>query len=523
MTAITTINNSVEMLNKLSTTIEKNISTFNTYKDKIEEGYKAIDKMKKGFKLSDKIKEISNVKETMENPMKGIINKMNQLIGKKNKESESKTEPGEKGSTKKKKWFSGIPVGIEKATSYIKKFWETPIGKNIKLGITQDEKFSNTVNKIKEKWNNTWVDMGGRIATAIQPVLEKVLGFFDSKEFVAMLDLIMVIIEKIIGGVMMLLDYVKPLMDMINSMLSVVIENSHIVLAVLGAVALAIGAITLATTIHNAVMEIRIIKERILKAIQEANPTMIVIKAIIILITILITLIATMEPVRTAVANLTRGFFDFVEWGINGLIEGLASAAEGIIRFAGDGINTFLNIFVNPFIDGINLIISGLNMLGANIGKIDHLKVDFSGAAEATGKFIRKGKVDLSGAKEAVAGAIENFSADALKEKLGIAQLESKVEGTEQLQSKGNGTGKSKDVGVQVNKINDDVDIADEDVKLMRDVAEREMIQNFVTLTPTVSMGDMTVNENADADRLLGKITEALVTEVTNSAQGVYA
>lgn len=57
----------------------------------------------------------------------------------------------------------------------------------------------------------------------------------------------------------------------------------------------------------------------------------------------------------------------------------------------------------------------------------------------------------------------------------------------------------------------------------MREVAEREMIQNFVTLTPTVSMGDMTVNENADADKLLGKITEALVTEVANSAQGVYA
>ncbi|GMQ57075.1 hypothetical protein AN1V17_14700 [Vallitalea sediminicola] len=523
MTAITTINNSVEMLNKFNTTIENNISTFNTYKDKIEEGYKAIDKMKKGLKLSDKIKKSGKLKETMENPMKGIINKMSQLIGKKNKEAGSKTQVGKKDPTKKKKWFSGIPVGIDKATKYIKKFWETPIGKNIKLGITQDEKFSGMVNQIKEKWNNTWVNMGGRIATALQPVLEKVLGFLDSKEFIAMLDLIMVIIEKIIGGVMMLLDYLKPLMDMINSILGVVIENSHIVLAVLGAVALAIGAITLATTIHNAVMQIRIIKERILKAILEANPTMIIIKAIIILITAFIALIATMEPVRTAIANLTRGFFDFVEWGINGLIEGLASAAEGIIRFAGDGINTFLNIFVNPFIDGINLIISGLNLLGANISKLDHLKVDFSGAAETTGKFIRKGKVDLSGAKEAVAGAIENFSADALKDKLGLGKLESKVDGAGQLQNKVNGTGKSKDVGVQVNKINDDVDIADEDVKLMRDVAEREMIQNFVTLTPTVSMGDMTVNENADADRLLGKITEALVTEVTNSAQGVYA
>jgi hypothetical protein len=376
------------------------------------------------------------------------------------------------------------------------------------LGITQDEKFSGMVNQIKEKWNNTWVAMGGRIATAIQPILEKVLAFLDSKEFTTMLDLIIVIIEKIVSGIMVLLDYLEPIMNIINSILGVVIENSHIVLFVLGAIAVAIGAITLATTIYNVVMQIRIIKERILKAIQEANPTMLVIKAIIILITILITLIATIQPVRQAIADLTRVFFDFVEWGINGLIEGLASAAEGIIRFAGDGINTFLNIFVNPFIDGINLIISGLNLMGAGISKMDHMKVNFSGVAESTGKFIRKGKVDLSGAREAVAGAIENFSAEELKKKLGVGKLQEQSD---------------KEVPVKVNKIEDNVNIADEDIKLMRDVAEREMIQNFVTLKPTVSMGDMTVNENADADRLLGKITEALVTEVTNSAQGVYA
>lgn len=161
---------------------------------------------------------------------------------------------------------------------------------------------------------------------------------------------------------------------------------------------------------------------------QNANPTMFIIKAIILLIMAFITLIATMEPVRTAIADLTRKFFDFIEWGINGLIEGLASAAEGIIRFAGDGINTFLNIFVNPFVDGINLIIDGLNLVGANINKLDHFSVDFSGAAEATGEFIRKGKVDLSGAKEAVAGAIENFSAEELMAKLGISSLEAGVD-----------------------------------------------------------------------------------------------
>lgn len=75
----------------------------------------------------------------------------------------------------------------------------------------------------------------------------------------------------------------------------------------------------------------------------------------------------------------------------------------------------------------------------------------------------------------------------------------------------------------EVGKINNDVNIADEDIKLMRDVAERGAIKNFVTLTPTVSFGSTTINENADANKLLGVITSALEKEVANSARGVYA
>ncbi|MCT4542826.1 MAG: hypothetical protein N4A63_04745 [Vallitalea sp.] len=499
MKAITAIENSLQIMNKYNKILEKNISAHNKYVNKIKEGQQVFDKIKKTSEMlsSEPNKSSGKLKELMKKPMGNMTDKFKKKIG----------------ESRKKGKFS-IPSPIKKTTEMLKKFGETPIGKNIKLGITKNKKFSSMINDIKTKWNDTWVQMGNKIADSLQPILLKVLALLNSKEFSTMLDLVIKIIEKIVAGICRLLDYLTPLMNIINEILGVVLENSHIVLAVLAAVAIAIGVITAATSIYNAILNIRIIKEKIMKAIQEANPTMIVIKAIIILITALITLIATMEPVRKAVANLTRGFFDFVEGGINSFIDGLASAIEGIITFSGKGINTFLNIFVNPFIDGINLIISGLNLLGANINNIDHLKVDFDGVAKNTGDFIRKGKVDLSGVRESVAGTIENFSAESLKKKIGLDKLQS---------DQSNVVGKGKDVPVAVNKINDNVNIADEDVKLMRDVAEREMIQNFVTLTPTVSMDNMTVNENADADKLLGKITEALITEVSNSAQGVYA
>jgi hypothetical protein len=499
MKAITAIENSLQIMNKYNKILEKNISAHNKYVNKIKEGQQVFDKIKKTSEMlsSEPNKSSGKLKELMKKPMGNMTDKFKKKIG----------------ESRKKGKFS-IPSSIKKTTEMLKKFGETPIGKNIKLGITKNKKFSSMINDIKTKWNDTWVQMGNKIADSLQPILLKVLALLNSKEFSIMLDLVIKIIEKIVAGICRLLDYLTPLMNIINEILGVVLENSHIVLAVLAAVAIAIGVITAATSIYNAILNIRIIKEKIMKAIQEANPTMIVIKAIIILITALITLIATMEPVRKAVANLTRGFFDFVEGGINSFIDGLASAIEGIITFSGKGINTFLNIFVNPFIDGINLIISGLNLLGANINNIDHLKVNFDGVAKNTGDFIRKGKVDLSGVRESVAGTIENFSAESLKKKIGLDKLQSD-------QSKV--VGKGKDVPVAVNKINDNVNIANEDVKLMRDVAEREMIQNFVTLTPTVSMDNMTVNENADADKLLGKITEALITEVSNSAQGVYA
>lgn len=84
-------------------------------------------------------------------------------------------------------------------------------------------------------------------------------------------------------------------------------------------------------------------------------------------------------------------------------------------------------------------------------------------------------------------------------------------------------TMKTPDIGKvgEVGKISSDVNIADEDLQLMKDVAEMRYVQNFVTLTPTVAMNAQ-VSERVDIDELTGRVADVLIEEVAAGAEGVY-
>ncbi len=66
------------------------------------------------------------------------------------------------------------------------------------------------------------------------------------------------------------------------------------------------------------------------------------------------------------------------------------------------------------------------------------------------------------------------------------------------------------------------VDISSEDLKMMRDLAEMQAIQHFVTLTPTVQMTTGDINSGADLDTIVGHIGRKLEEEFVSTAQGVY-
>lgn len=70
--------------------------------------------------------------------------------------------------------------------------------------------------------------------------------------------------------------------------------------------------------------------------------------------------------------------------------------------------------------------------------------------------------------------------------------------------------------------VDNDVNIADEDLQLMRDVAEARYVQNFVTLTPTVQVSGNTINEKVDVNTVVDEIENRLTNEIAASAEGIY-
>jgi len=75
----------------------------------------------------------------------------------------------------------------------------------------------------------------------------------------------------------------------------------------------------------------------------------------------------------------------------------------------------------------------------------------------------------------------------------------------------------------EVGKINDTVDISSEDLKTMRELAEMKSIQNFVSLTPTVSVQTGDIKNGHDIDTIISRIETVLTEQISSSAQGVYA
>lgn len=88
----------------------------------------------------------------------------------------------------------------------------------------------------------------------------------------------------------------------------------------------------------------------------------------------------------------------------------------------------------------------------------------------------------------------------------------------------GNGSGSNPTGGKldSIGKINDEINIADEDLKLLLELADRGSIRNVQnTLTPTVTFGDVTVREEADIKKIVKAISKSFEDEMSRSIEGV--
>ena len=242
---------------------------------------------------------------------------------------------------------------------------------------------------------------------------------------------------------------------------------------------------------------------------------------------------------------LKVAFFATYNWLAN-LIDKLKlcwqRAGVAIANFMGDmkvNVLTILQNMINGAIDIINKFIGVLNKIpGVNIEAIE--KVTFATEAAMENEAAKQSRADAlnkyesdikaaqaerdatySAAKQELADATKNLS-DTYKN----AKAEAAQNNTDSATTDWNIDGGTGDVGNvdkvgSVGSIESDVNIADEDLKFLRYVAEMRYVQNFVTLTPTVAV-DAQISEKVDVDEVVEKIERKLETEFEAAAEGVY-
>ena len=80
------------------------------------------------------------------------------------------------------------------------------------------------------------------------------------------------------------------------------------------------------------------------------------------------------------------------------------------------------------------------------------------------------------------------------------------------------------DIGDNTKDIKNSVDVSEEDLKYLRDLAEQETINRFTTAEITVAMGGVTNNLGAgdDIDGFMDVLTDKLYESMSAAAEGVH-
>lgn len=242
------------------------------------------------------------------------------------------------------------------------------------------------------------------------------------------------------------------------------------------------------------------------------------------------------------IAMVTCYFWWQEQW--DKIVLALLQASVKILDFTGDmkaGMLTILQDLINGAIGIINDFINLLNKIpGVHISLID--QVTFGTTEQLKNEAEKQSRAKLVSDlqervdtydknRDATLKALKAESENAASQrKAEIAAAKAEAAGAEGEKDwrsyiEDGGLGGDVDnvdhVG-SVGEIEEDINIAEEDLKFLRDVAEMRYVQNFVTLTPTVAI-DAQVSERVDYEELARRIERELEDEFVAAAEGVYA
>lgn len=223
-----------------------------------------------------------------------------------------------------------------------------------------------------------------------------------------------------------------------------------------------------------------------------------------------VVLAALSSPILIIGALIIGAIAIFSAWAAAGgsLREVLASAFEMIVDAT--------QWMVNTSIEAINMLISAYNKAGSVLGKV--LGFDFTEVGEMTVR------ADLSGIRDKYGKAIrEGNFLDTLQGDIGIKPFSMPADtgGGFDMSSLSDSSAETAD---NTKGIKDAMEITDEDLKYMRDLAEREFIKEYQVAEIRVDMSNMqnSISQEMDIDNVIEALTKGVEDAMNTSAEGVH-
>ena len=295
---------------------------------------------------------------------------------------------------------------------------------------------------------------------------------------------------------------------------------------------------------------------------------MFVINLVMYMIAPIVNLFIGIYNIGVAIAEFLRNVFKHPIYSIRKLFYNLIRTVLDYFATFVDGVVNVAQSIGNAFIAGANIAIKAINWIidalnkipGVNLGKVGEMSYmsndgSFANGIRAMGEMFNPGEAPddyesfdgmranmmtpgglWDGMKNPFSTAGNAFSGTkAFGQGIGDAMqgFADKMKGQDELASKfdqmnqtpagagapsggagglGDKLGKGKNIG-NVGKIEDEVKLKDEDIKMMRDVAERKYIIDYQVLTPQVSVNYESKNSATEQDinDLVGKIEEKII------------
>lgn len=438
-------------------------------------------------------------------------------------------------------------------------------------------------NEMPMTWGQIWQSMQNTALIAFQPVLQRLNDLANSEAFQTFIQGAIEAMATLANILLNVFDLavsigtfigdnwsiIAPIVYGIVAALTAYIAISAIVAAINGVMAMAEGVKAAAQTMATGATFAETAAQQGLNAALMACPLTWIIMLILALIVVIF-------AVCNAIAKMTgiaNSGFGVITGGVNVVIQffknlGLTVAnialgiGNAIAALASNMMTAFHNAICNVqswFYNLLSTACSVIENIAAALNKLPFVSFDYSGISSAADDYAAKAseaagnKEDYTSISDAfnegfttfdafqdgwasdafnagaawgdgVADKVSNFSLSDVFGQTDIPNVGDYTSGfNDAIANSGIGDGVGS-IDDNTGKIKDSLDVTEEDLKYLRDIAEQEAINRFTTAEINVDMSGMqnTVNSGDDIDGFMTKLTDSVNEAVDNMTEGVH-